>query len=192
MYLIVVNPFLGYNRGDMITNSTLIAQYLASAYALNVVVINPNGAVIPAMPNFLDDGYIGLGSGSTTFVEMVGTGYARKSIDLGPVVAGRVSNLAASAFSAGGTWLQATQYAIYDASGNLLFWWLNPAPFTLTNGGSSAVPAGLFQLIFPDLITPPVSASVIFAPGASIASVGSATVVSGVATQVANGQIGIF
>lgn len=176
MYLVVVNPFLDYRRGDVITNSTLIAQYLASAYVPNVVLINPNGDVPPSLPDFLA-GNLALGTGSTSFLELTGTGYSRKAITFGPMVVGRVSNRAASSFSAGGTWPSATQYAIYDASNNLMFWWLNPSPFTLTSGGSSGVSAGLFQLIFPDLVNPPVSATVFFNADAQIATMAPSTVV---------------
>lgn len=190
MYLVVIAAFGIYNRGDQITNSTTIAQILASEFAKYVVSVSGTPVTPPVAPNFFA-GFLALGTGSTTFVEMVGSGYARVAATFGPLFAGSSVNTSAANFNATGTWPTQTQLGLYDASGNLILWWTDTTPSTLTNGQQISVHIGDFAIVCKDLLTPPNAASVIFAPGASVGSmIGGVNVVAGVPVQVASGQIG--
>jgi hypothetical protein len=190
MYLVVIQAFGIYNRGDEITNTTTIAQILASEFARCVVSVSGNPSPPPVAPNFFS-GFIALGTGSTSFVEMVGSGYARVAATFGPIFGASSINTSAANFNATGTWPTQTQFGLYDASGNLLLWWTDTTPSTLTNGQQISVHVGDFKITCKDLTNAPNTASVIFAPGASVGSlIGGVNVVAGVPVQVASGQIG--
>ncbi len=192
MYLIVNVPFGIYNRGDQISDSILMAQVLASPYSANVVEVNPNGFVPPVLPDFVD-GFLALGTGTTSFVEMVGSGYARQSITMGPLVSGAVANSEAATFNATGVWPSATQFALCDINNVVLMWWQNNSPFTLTNGGAETVGIGGIDLSFPDLFDPPFASIEQYSAGTQIgtAQVGS-PVTANAPLQVASGVMTVY
>lgn len=171
MYLVVTIAFSTYKRGDVISNSTTIAAILASSNAANVVEVSPSGVVVPTLPNFVT-GYLALGTGTTTFAELTGAGYARQAITFGPIILGNTFNSTAAAFTAGGTWPAQTQIGVYDAvtGGNLLFWYVDSTPATLTNGQTIPNPIGSIDLVFPDLFAPAGSAATVFPIGGQIAN----------------------
>lgn len=155
--------------------------------------------------NFIS-GNLALGTGSTSFVELVGEGYARLPITFSPIgTYGLTHNVSGLTFAATGTWPTARQFGIFNSNGDLLLWWANPNPQTISAGQTLTIGGACFALTFRDLVNPPQAASVIFAPNtAGIASaavtagpqapwpgfISTETVTSGVALQVAAGQLG--
>lgn len=192
MYLIVNVPFGIYNRGDQISDPILIAQILAGPYAPNVVEVNPNGFIPPVLPNFVI-GFLALGTGSTTFVEMVGSGYSRQAITMSPIKNGETANQTAATFSATGTWPQATQIALCDGNNAILMWWANQSPFTLTNGISNTVAYASVVLSFPDLVAPPFASIEQYASGTQIGNAQVGTPITAYsALQVASGILSVY
>lgn len=190
MYLIVVNPFGIYSRGDTISDSGIIAQVLSSGYSANVVEVDNTGGGSPSLPNFLDGGSIGLGTGTTSFAELTGPGYSRQSITLGPIFGGKFKNTTSAIFSATGTWPTAKQYGIFDSGGNLLLWWKVDSYFTLTGGQSSNVYIGDIRITAPDLYTLPVSTLIFFQAGSKFGStIDGRVVTSGEYLQVSSGVL---
>jgi hypothetical protein len=200
VYLVVLKAFGIYNCGDIITDQHIIIAILCSSDAVNVAQVAANGAIVDvigsrglvskaSLPQFFS-GFLALGSGTATFVELTGSGYARQAISFGPLVAGRVTNSASTPFAATGTWAKATQYGLYDASGNLLIWWTNTAPFTLTNGQTSPIAQCVFALKFTDLVSAPQTATaLIYPPSTTVGLIGSVSITSGVSIQIANGVL---
>jgi hypothetical protein len=95
-------------------------------------------------------GYLALGSGSSSFTELSGNGYARQAITMDTLnLPGNVTNTNAVVFTATGTWLAATQFALYDAStsGNRVMWWNKTDPFILTSGNAHSVDTDMLRMI---------------------------------------------
>lgn len=98
-------------------------------------------------------GFIGLGTGSGSFTEQTGTGYARVAVTMSDVSNRRTSNVASATFSATATgWGTVTQYALFSAvSGGVpLIWWNKEIPVSVLNGNSLVLAASQLQLFFAD------------------------------------------
>ena len=144
------------------------------------------------MGNFLS-GFLALGTGGpSTFTELTGTGYTRQAVTFGPLVGANTTLLNGVTFAAGGVWPSATQYGLYDASGNLLVWWNKRNPVALASGATHTT-AGM-SLRIPDIALAAQAAALIFPPATvvGIEGVAGLPLTTGVAVQIANGQIGIF
>jgi hypothetical protein len=93
-------------------------------------------------------GFLALGTGTTgSFVELTGTSYARQAVIL--LRTDRtITNSGTITFTAGATWVAATQYAIFAAStgGTAVLWWNLSLPKTIANTKSLVVPASHFNL----------------------------------------------
>ena len=99
-------------------------------------------------------GFLALGTGSTTFQELVGTGYARVPVAFGPILGGTTANLSGFTFAASGTWPAATQLGLFGPSGNLALWWNRATPaFSLTSGQTFTLPTGALPLVIPSLLS---------------------------------------
>ena len=81
---------------------------------------------------------------------MSGSGYARKAITIDTLnLPNNLTNTSAVVFAATGTWLSATQFALYDASssGNLIAWWRKTDPFKLTSGQKHVVDTDTLRMV---------------------------------------------
>jgi hypothetical protein len=98
-------------------------------------------------------GYWVLGTGTTSFVEQTGTGYARQAVTLQVTSARRTQNTAALQFSATGTnWGVITQAGFSaTATSPVLFWFTKAVPVTVTNGNSFSYSSTGINLVLPDV-----------------------------------------
>lgn len=137
-------------------------------------------------------GFLALGTGaSTAFVEMTGAGYARQAVTFGPVSGAVTVSQGGLTFAAGAPWTASTQYGLYDASGNLIFWWNRTDPAAVASAATFTLPAGALSLAMPDLMSAPPTASLVFAPGSAVGTANNGNpVFSGVAIQISAGQVG--
>ena len=144
------------------------------------------------MANFLS-GFLGLGTGGPgSFTELAGTGYARQAVTFGPLVGAISPMLSGVTFAAGGAWPTATQYGLYDAAGNQLLSWSKRTPLALASGATHTLDALTIRI--PDIALAAQAAALIFPPSTviGIEGRGGLALTTGVAVQIANGQIGIF
>jgi hypothetical protein len=107
------------------------------------------------MTTTLYTGYLAVRTGTTTFVEQTGTGYARVAINL-DWAGNRVTNRAVATFTASGAdWgTGVTQFAIFSAitAGSQKFWWAISTPRKVANTKSYVVKATGLMLYFNDII----------------------------------------
>jgi hypothetical protein len=123
---------------------------------------------------------LALGSGSAAaFAELTGAGYARQTINFGPAVNGTIFNLSGITFSATGTWPGATQYGLFDASGNLDLWWNKKNPATLAAGQTHTLDKGAISIFLPDVAQWRGATLLQWPGGALVGSVGGTPVYTG-------------
>lgn len=154
-------------------------------------------------------GFLGLGTGSTAFTEMTGTGYARQAVSFTPLKGGRSQIEFVPDFPGWQTFAAPpTQYGLFDSAGNLLLWWRN---VSVSSGASQSSPPGSLvhsvtgiTLVIPavvsEVVTYVVGGGVFF--GDVIQTMGALTVmrgqpkrtdlVSGVSVQICARTLNIF
>lgn len=142
-----------------------------------------------ANPNFLT-GLLALGTGSSSFAELIGTGYARQAITFSGIAGASCVSIPGQTFACAGTWSQITQFGIFSATGSLLFWWNKTDPMTVASGATLTAP--VFSITMPDLMGASPAASLIYAPGAVVGTVNGLPLIAGAPLQVASLQIGAF
>jgi len=131
----------GQRRTDMMRIVCLLFVLMVSA--------------LPAWAQNAFVGYLAAGTGTGTFTEETGGGYARQAITFGPLANGATSNTAGATFgpATGAAWPTITEQAIYDAAtgGNLIAWWPLATPQTVAPGGTAPVAQGGIHLRLTDL-----------------------------------------
>ena len=143
------------------------------------------------MANFLN-GYLALGTGTTSFVEATDAGYARQAFSLPALLNAATADDRGMTFSGAGSVV--SQFGIYDAAtnGNLILWWNSNFLATLSATANMTVGPGQFQLLFPDLFGTKPSQAVIMAAGVQIGTVNATLpLYSGALIQFTAGQIGV-
>lgn len=97
-------------------------------------------------------GYLALGTGTSTFVEQTGTGYARSAITLSQAGPRRTANTTSASFAAtGGNWGTVTQLAFCTTlTSTPLFWWAIDIQQAVASGGSLLIATKSVQLFFAD------------------------------------------
>lgn len=97
------------------------------------------------------NGFIALGTGQSTFVEMIGSGYARQSIAMASQIdnSSVISNTNLIMFSPSAPWVNATQLGLYNLSGQLVMWWNWANPYTFLTTINRTIQIGRISLAVP-------------------------------------------
>lgn len=128
------------------------------------------------MTTFLASGYLALGTGTgATLTEVSGTGYSRAPITMGPLEGATTRVQQAVTFNnLGASPWNVTQFAVADASNNILLVSSFDVGFTVAAGRSWGLPASQgLTLTFPDAMIANEIASRIYPPGLAIGVAGS-------------------
>jgi hypothetical protein len=134
---------------------------------------------------------VGSGASPASFTELSGSGYARAAVTLTQVAPGQIVILPGETFGpATAAWATATQYAIIDGTGNIIFIWMLRSPFTLAAGNTHSPNNVQFSVY--DLSATAGASNTAFAwtSGAAIGVMSNGTKVFAASNlQVANGAV---